>query len=698
MRLFWPCEMPDTNYSSGDDYIVEFLGYRFTFNACDFEQRVVAAASKLGLVEANELEPDETSDLVALAAQGVIDDPESRLGRYLARNWERVALVGGRVARLLAAQARLPRRLARPPGEARRPRGRLGGERGRVRLPAPRRAAAPARARAGSVVARAAVQGIAWGKSAGKPGSRREPPCKGRLVARRRLASRRAEPGSGVERDARSPGKATALAAYLAGAARARPFRLLARAARARGADLGRAARARSRGFPLERRAQALGVVLLRDDRRAHRLDPLGRLPLPAAQPAALHPARARARVPDRALARGRRSGATLALLVAVAAAVAAASWGLLGLTVLPRRDVAGAIGVPLLLLFLWRSRNRAALRGVFLVVAALELYGTAIGTWRWAAELPGLGIPDGNPPSGVASGYVWFDVMALLVAAAARAPLVGFGGLAAQKSVEASRAAPACVAAELGDRCGRAACAGGTRAAAGTARRRPRSSRPPRRARPRASRGRPGRRRTSRRSRAAGRGRSARGPDSSISSSSSASSAISVVITPGMAHLGDVADAAEDPVRDPRRSARPAGDLVGGIAVDVDAEDPRAPADDRAELGGRVEVEPEREAEAVAQRRRQQAGARRRADERERRQVERQRARGGPLADDDVEPEVLERRVEDLLDRPVQPVDLVDEEHVVRLERGQDRRDVALALERGAGDLPDRRRRARAG
>jgi hypothetical protein len=25
--------------------------------------------------------------------------------------------------------------------------------------------------------------------------------------------------------------------------------------------------------------------------------------------------------------------------------------------------------------------------------------------------------LPDGNPPSGVASGYVWFDVMALLVA-----------------------------------------------------------------------------------------------------------------------------------------------------------------------------------------------------------------------------------------------------------------------------------------
>jgi hypothetical protein len=98
-------------------------------------------------------------------------------------------------------------------------------------------------------------------------------------------------------------------------------------------------------------------------------------------------------------------------------AAAIAATWGVLGLTVLPQRDVAGAIGVPLLLAFLWRSRNRATYAGVFLVVAALELYGTAIGTWRWADELPGLGIPDGNPPSGVASGYVWFDVMALLVA-----------------------------------------------------------------------------------------------------------------------------------------------------------------------------------------------------------------------------------------------------------------------------------------
>lgn len=102
--------------------------------------------------------------------------------------------------------------------------------------------------------------------------------------------------------------------------------------------------------------------------------------------------------------------------LVAFAAA-GSIGWGLAGITVLPRLDVAGALCVPLLVAFLWRSRFRAAYAGVFVVVAALELYGTSIGVWRWATSLPGLGIAQGNPPSGVASGYVWFDVMALLVA-----------------------------------------------------------------------------------------------------------------------------------------------------------------------------------------------------------------------------------------------------------------------------------------
>ena len=110
-------------------------------------------------------------------------------------------------------------------------------------------------------------------------------------------------------------------------------------------------------------------------------------------------------------------AGWVRARVLVACAAVGAVTWGILGLGVLPRLDVAGAFGVPLLCVFLWRSRSRATYAGVFLIVAALELYGTSIGVWRWARELPGLGIPDGNPPSGVASGYVWFDVMALLFA-----------------------------------------------------------------------------------------------------------------------------------------------------------------------------------------------------------------------------------------------------------------------------------------
>lgn len=98
-------------------------------------------------------------------------------------------------------------------------------------------------------------------------------------------------------------------------------------------------------------------------------------------------------------------------------ALVAVLAWGLAGVTVLPRADVAGALGAALLAVYLLRGRAPELYAGVFLVVAWLELYGTALGTWQWAATVPGTGVPQGNPPSGVASGYVWFDVVALALA-----------------------------------------------------------------------------------------------------------------------------------------------------------------------------------------------------------------------------------------------------------------------------------------
>ena len=87
--------MADANYVSGDDYEIQFLQYRFAFNAHDFEQRVTAAAVKLGLVDDNDLDEDEVADLVELTRSSRIDEPASALGRYLVRQWDRVALIEG---------------------------------------------------------------------------------------------------------------------------------------------------------------------------------------------------------------------------------------------------------------------------------------------------------------------------------------------------------------------------------------------------------------------------------------------------------------------------------------------------------------------------------------------------------------------------------------------------------------------------
>ncbi len=58
----------------------------------------------------------------------------------------------------------------------------------------------------------------------------------------------------------------------------------------------------------------------------------------------------------------------------------------------------------------------------------------------------------------------------------------------------------------------------------------------------------------------------------------------------------------------------------------------------------------------------------------------------GGALADDQVELEVLHGGVEDFLDGRLQAVDFVDEQHVPGLEVGEDRGEVAGALDDRAG------------
>jgi hypothetical protein len=121
-------------------------------------------------------------------------------------------------------------------------------------------------------------------------------------------------------------------------------------------------------------------------------------------------------------------------------ALVLGAAWGALGLSgSLGRVDVLGAVGVLWLSMFLLRGPAPTVYAAVFLVVAWLELYGTALGTWRWADAVPGFGIPDGNPPSGAASGYVLFDILAMAFAPFIT-PLVASGRRAVQAALGADR------------------------------------------------------------------------------------------------------------------------------------------------------------------------------------------------------------------------------------------------------------------
>ena len=74
------------SYASGEDYVLEYGELRFYFNEQDFRQRVEQAAVKLDFVEAG-LEHEELEDLVTLAINGEIREPQSALGEHVNSNW-----------------------------------------------------------------------------------------------------------------------------------------------------------------------------------------------------------------------------------------------------------------------------------------------------------------------------------------------------------------------------------------------------------------------------------------------------------------------------------------------------------------------------------------------------------------------------------------------------------------------------------
>jgi hypothetical protein len=103
---------------------------------------------------------------------------------------------------------------------------------------------------------------------------------------------------------------------------------------------------------------------------------------------------------------------------VVVATVGAGGAWALHGAVLAERGDALGAFWFACLVGFLVWGRNRLLYVGALVVVSYLELLGTHLGTWAWAVRDPVLGVvTQGNPPSGAAGGYGWFDLYAGLLA-----------------------------------------------------------------------------------------------------------------------------------------------------------------------------------------------------------------------------------------------------------------------------------------
>jgi len=82
-------------------------------------------------------------------------------------------------------------------------------------------------------------------------------------------------------------------------------------------------------------------------------------------------------------------------------------------------RDTLGPLLYALFLLCLFISPARRLYATMFVLSLAMELYGTWMGNWVWAAKVPWLGLTADNPPLAAGAFYCVLD---LLVVSATRA------------------------------------------------------------------------------------------------------------------------------------------------------------------------------------------------------------------------------------------------------------------------------------
>jgi hypothetical protein len=83
--------------------------------------------------------------------------------------------------------------------------------------------------------------------------------------------------------------------------------------------------------------------------------------------------------------------------------------------------DTLGPPLFALLLACMALSRARKLYAVMFLLALAMEIYGTALGNWRWHAEVPGLGLHTLNPPLAAGAFYCVLDLLVVGTAALLR-------------------------------------------------------------------------------------------------------------------------------------------------------------------------------------------------------------------------------------------------------------------------------------
>ena len=157
----------------------------------------------------------------------------------------------------------------------------------------------------------------------------------------------------------------------------------------------------------------------------------------------------------------------------------------------------------------------------------------------------------------------------------------------------------------------------------------------------------------------------------------------------PGL-HLGKVTHPAQHPVGDPGGTPAALGDLHSAVRLDGHIQDARRPGDNEGQLLRGVQLQPQGHTKPVPQRGGQLARPGGGSDEGEFGQVQPDRVGRRSLADDDIDGKVLHGRIQDLLHRPVEPVDLIHEQDVVFCQIGKQGRQIAGLFDGRAGGDAD--------